>query len=146
FLAGAGVPQSIHEFVPHADAFAVKTQRSFHPGRTVIGGHLERAGQTLALLARAPTTAGLLWWWFIEGGLHGHATDQVHVAGQMTADGTPAVFTISGDLQGAMGSPTGYDLNHLQASCGRVRYCLGLACPVCLRSHFPPRPGAQMCF
>src|SRR6266446_5641651 len=30
-----------------------------------------------------------------------------------------------------------------KASSGRVRYCLAVACPVCLRSSFPPFPGAR---
>ena len=55
----------------------------------------------------------------------------------MTADGTPAVFTISGDLQGAMGSPTGYDLNHLQSQLRASAVLLGAGLPGLLALPFP---------
>src|SRR5437868_147987 len=78
-LAGAGVPQSIHGFVPNADALAVELQDGFDPRRRRILGHLQGGAQTFALLAWASATAGIRRGVVIACGFHGDAADQVAV-------------------------------------------------------------------
>jgi len=99
----------------NADALAVELQDGFDPRRRRILGHLQGAGQTLALLAWASATAGIRRGDVIEGRFHGHAADQVRVGREMTADRTTPIFTVRGDMKEAIGDPAGYDLNHLQS-------------------------------
>src|SRR5271157_3851362 len=62
----------------------------------------------------------------------------------MTADGTPTIFTVPGDVQDAAGNPTGYDLNHLQSQLRASAILLGVGLPGLLPFPFSPTTWCQL--
>src|SRR5215831_10281089 len=140
-LAGAGIPQGIDGLVPDLDLLAVKCDGGFDPIGFWVLRHFQGAEQARALLATAAAFGGV-GGGFIEGGFHVHAADQLGVSGQVSADGLAGILAISENTQGALRNPTGHRLNHFQGQFRPGAILLG-GSPVCLRSSFPPLPGAR---
>src|ERR1700688_879673 len=60
-------------------------------------------------------SSGLEWRQLVQGGVHGHAADQLSVDGQMTADGTTGILTVSQHAELTRTQPAGHGLNHFQS-------------------------------